>query len=224
MLDMPVQAVPASYDWRTLNRVTRSKNRAHAAAAGHSGHSGRWDLALEPRLTLRQLCVPALGDYFFPWTLQLQMLHLPGGSWDKAGKFQAQRLEPTEDLKQQRWSACAHCPVCWKKAIQAMWKIPIIEQNPELQDSEDSLDDLRSLPDFYMADYSVLGILVNRLDGATGVLGSNGYTVEVIKAGRAAEVAVESCGQIRDILDLLTGQGICCSVGDTIDEVEIYRG
>ena len=103
-----------------------------------------------------------------------------------------------------------------------MWKIPIIEQNPGPREPKDCLHDLRSLPDFYMGDYSVLGISVDGLGGAAGILEANGYIVEVLSAEGAAEVTVDVSGRLWDILELLSGNGICCSVGDTIDE--IYRG
>jgi hypothetical protein len=103
-----------------------------------------------------------------------------------------------------------------------MWKIPIIEQTPGLCEQKDPLHDLRSLPDFYMADYSVQGILVDRLDVATGILEASGYTVETLNTKRAAEVTVDVSGRLWHILELLRGQRVCCSVGDIIDE--IYRG
>ena len=103
-----------------------------------------------------------------------------------------------------------------------MWKIPIIEQDCRTEETKDPLHDLRSLPDFYMADYSVLGILVDKLEGAAGILEANGYPVEIVKAKREAEVTVDVSGRLWDILGLLRGHGVCCSVGDIIDE--IYRG
>jgi len=103
-----------------------------------------------------------------------------------------------------------------------MWKIPIIEQDRGTEETQDSLHDLRSLPDFYMADYSVFGILVDRLEGTMAILEANGYPVEIVEAKRAAEVTVAVSERLWDLLKLLREHRVCCSVGDIIGE--IYRG
>ena len=111
-------------------------------------------------------------------------------------------------------------------SVSLMWKIPIIEQNPQVciskPETEDPLHDLRSLPNFYMADYSVQGIVVDSLAETGRILEANGYRVEVSNAKHRAEVTVDAPGRLWDILELLRGSGISSSVGDTIDN--IYRG
>ena len=76
------------------------------------------------------------------------------------------------------------------------------------------------LPDFYMADYSVVGLLVANLDRAYDVLEGNDLMVQ--KKTDHLEVSVDRADQIPDIVDLLNHNGIDCEIADIVDQV--YQG
>ena len=76
------------------------------------------------------------------------------------------------------------------------------------------------LPDFYMADYSVMGLLVANLDRAYDVLESEDLTLH--KKSDHLEVSVDRAEQISDIVDLLIKNGIDCGIADIVDQV--YQG
>jgi hypothetical protein len=103
-----------------------------------------------------------------------------------------------------------------------MVKIPIVENTPELKGTENKTDDLRTLPINYMGDYSVIGILVDRLDDAVKMLQANGYAVTEGSSSCLAEVHIRSSENIGELIDLLGANGIRCEVGDVVHS--IYRG
>ncbi|MHC1729343.1 MAG: hypothetical protein AB9866_25650 [Syntrophobacteraceae bacterium] len=103
-----------------------------------------------------------------------------------------------------------------------MWRIPIVKSGSAHETSDKSLDDLRSLPVYYMGDYSVIGIRVDKLDEAAGVLRSSGYAVECESRECSAEIPVKNSEGIQQLLDLLRANGIRSDYGDVTRE--IYRG
>jgi len=78
----------------------------------------------------------------------------------------------------------------------------------------------RPLPIFYMSDYSVLGLMVDKLEEAVRVLGENGFSV--LDETGDLEVSINHPGQLRDIVRLFTENGIGCEVKDVING--IYQG
>ena len=76
------------------------------------------------------------------------------------------------------------------------------------------------LPDFYMADYSVIGVLVANLNRAYDVL--EGNDLIVIKKTDHLEVSFDRTDQIPGIIELLNQNGIDCGIADIIDQ--IYQG
>lgn len=105
-----------------------------------------------------------------------------------------------------------------------MWKIPMTGAASERRRTDNRCDcsDLQSLPAFYMDDYSVIGLVVDRLDAAIAVLGSKGYAVETTGSDCPAAITVRESGEIRGLVCLLRENGIGCEIGDTVGEV--YRG
>jgi hypothetical protein len=76
------------------------------------------------------------------------------------------------------------------------------------------------LPDFYMADYSVLGLLVANLDRAHGVLAGRQFAVDM-KPDHLT-VQIDRTDQLPEIVNLLSQNGIDCGIADIVDQV--YQG
>ena len=76
------------------------------------------------------------------------------------------------------------------------------------------------LPNFYMEDYSVLGLLVTNLDRACRVLVHKNYAV--CKKSDHLKVEFDGVDQISEIIDLLIQNGIDCGIADIVDQV--YQG
>jgi hypothetical protein len=78
----------------------------------------------------------------------------------------------------------------------------------------------RPLPAFYMADYSVLGFLVDRLEEAIRVL--QGARYAVVNENGDFEVVVDHAGHIEVILQLLTANAVASEFADVVSG--IYQG
>ena len=78
----------------------------------------------------------------------------------------------------------------------------------------------RELPDFYMADYSILGLLVTSLDKAMHIFAEKDIEMH-IKSDHLA-VNVDNAAQMSEIVNLLNQNGIDCRISDIVDQV--YQG
>ena len=78
----------------------------------------------------------------------------------------------------------------------------------------------RPLPIFYMSDYSVLGLLVDKLEEAVEVLGRNHFSVT--EDAGDVEVAVDTPGRLPEIIQILKENGIRCEIADVVGG--IYQG
>jgi hypothetical protein len=78
----------------------------------------------------------------------------------------------------------------------------------------------RPLPIFYMSDYSVLGLLVDNLEKAVGVLGKNHFFVTE-QAGDV-EVVVDTPDRLPKIVQVLNANGVHCEIADVVGG--IYQG
>lgn len=76
------------------------------------------------------------------------------------------------------------------------------------------------LPDFYMGDYSVLGLVVANLDRAHQVLAGHQFAVH--KKSDHLKVNIDRTDQLRKIVNLLSQNGIDCGLADIVDQV--YQG
>ncbi len=103
-------------------------------------------------------------------------------------------------------------------------KIPIVEMmancQPKACNPLKSYSNYRPLPDSYMAEYSVLGLFVDKLGEAIQTLSGNGFDVTGEEFG--AELYIGSSALIPEIIEMLLRAGIYCSTGDVIDTV--YQG
>ncbi len=80
--------------------------------------------------------------------------------------------------------------------------------------------DCRPLPASYMSEYSVMGLIVDKLDEAIRVLSRNGLAINRESFG--AEVNIADPSWFPMMFGMLAEAGICFSMGDVIDS--IYQG
>jgi hypothetical protein len=78
----------------------------------------------------------------------------------------------------------------------------------------------RPLPVFYMVDYSVMGLLVDRLNEALRTLKDHGFSIEEESWG--SEVVIEGPARAREIVRLLQERGISCEMADVVGDM--YQG
>lgn len=76
------------------------------------------------------------------------------------------------------------------------------------------------LPVFYMSDFSILGLLVDKLEEAVRLMEAS--NLRVMHDGPCVEVAVNGPDHLAGIVRFLVNEGIECQVSDLIDEV--YQG
>jgi len=101
-------------------------------------------------------------------------------------------------------------------------KIPVIQITVSQPEANGHLkySDCRLLPASYMSEYSVLGLVVDKLDQAIQTLSGNGLGVTREVFG--AELDIDNSAHLTEIVEMLLGAGIYCSIGDVIDSV--YQG
>ena len=106
-----------------------------------------------------------------------------------------------------------------------MWKIPLLAKEKGKSGVSRGQDKgcyplARPLPIFYMAEYSVLGLLVDQLEEAVRVLGENQFSV--LDEDGDLEVAMNHPGQLKEIIHLLRDKGIDSEIADVVSG--IYQG
>ena len=106
-----------------------------------------------------------------------------------------------------------------------MPRIPVLakgrktsDKNPALGSESSAL--ARPLPIFYMSDYSVLGLRVDRLDEAVRVIEKAGFSV--VNDVGDLEVVIDHVSRLEEIVQLLKQNGIECEVADVVSCV--YQG
>lgn len=72
-----------------------------------------------------------------------------------------------------------------------------------------------SLPNFYMEDFSILGLLVEKYDEACALLKAGGYNVVKLEGG--SDIHIEHRDQIRAIIGTLKQHGIPTELSDIAD-------
>jgi hypothetical protein len=77
-----------------------------------------------------------------------------------------------------------------------------------------------ALPDFYMQDFSIVGLRVNNCNRAEEVLTQKGVPLE--KKDQRLAVSVEKAAQILKVVHLLNTNGVTCDIADVADG--IYQG
>ena len=97
-----------------------------------------------------------------------------------------------------------------------MGVLPILEKNS----NQRAWLGNKNLPANYMSDYSVMGLVVGRLDAALGILKEKKFKVQK-KAG-GFEITIDRAGRVAEIGDLLHQSGIDYTLADIVDQV--YQG
>jgi len=97
-----------------------------------------------------------------------------------------------------------------------MGTLPIFDKSANRQTDLSS----GSLPAFYMEDYSILGLRVDRLNESLRILDKQKF--EIITTSDRFEIVIDNAGQIPDIVDLLGRNGIVSELSDVIEQ--IYQG
>jgi hypothetical protein len=77
-----------------------------------------------------------------------------------------------------------------------------------------------SFPPFYMEDFSVLGLRVENISAAVGVLEKN--DIQITKGPGYSELFLQQRDQIPHIIQLLNANGISCAIADIVEQV--YQG
>ncbi len=75
----------------------------------------------------------------------------------------------------------------------------------------------RKLPSNYMADFSLMGFVVDRYEDALTVIKSSGYRVDMLVAG--SDIRVEKSEDLTEIQALLQRNNICCDYSDIADSL-----
>lgn len=73
------------------------------------------------------------------------------------------------------------------------------------------------LPTFYMEDFSVLGLVVERYEEACALLQNDGYTVLTVEGG--SDIQLAHPGQISTIIASLRKSGIAAQLSDIADTI-----
>jgi hypothetical protein len=97
-----------------------------------------------------------------------------------------------------------------------MGVLPVLEKNSKPQACQGNKD----LPADYMSDYSVMGLMVSRLDDALRILKEKMF--EVQKKTDGFEITIDSPGRVSEIAGLLQQNNIDCTMTDIVDQV--YQG
>ena len=97
-----------------------------------------------------------------------------------------------------------------------MGSLPIIEKSQKRRACLEN----KNLPANYMADFTVLGLVVNRLGAALQILEENKF--EIHKDTDGYHISIEGAARIHEAADLLGQNGIDCAVADIVDQV--YQG
>ena len=94
--------------------------------------------------------------------------------------------------------------------------LPILDKNSKQRTCLGN----KNLPANYMSDYSVMALVVGRLDAAIRVLKEKKF--EVQEKADGFEIAIDRAGRMAEIGDLLRQSGIDSTLADIVDQV--YQG
>jgi len=97
-----------------------------------------------------------------------------------------------------------------------MGTLPILQKNHHQRTWPGN----KNLPANYMSDYSVMGLVVDRLDAALGILKEKKF--EVKKNSDGFKITIDGAGRMSEIAKLLHQNNIDYTLGDIVDQV--YQG
>lgn len=93
---------------------------------------------------------------------------------------------------------------------------PIVQKN----DRPVATTGNRQLPDFYMEDFSVIGLRVDDCDHAVRILDQ--YRFDLKRANGSIEVYVDQASRMHEVMQLLENNGLGCELADVAEG--IYQG
>ncbi len=102
-------------------------------------------------------------------------------------------------------------------------RIPIVQARSSrsgLPAKNITYSDCRELPDSYMSEYSVLGLVVDNLKSALEVLRKAGVSTSEEAFG--AEISIPDREELPCLVKSVCEAGVFCAIGDVIDS--IYQG
>jgi hypothetical protein len=94
-----------------------------------------------------------------------------------------------------------------------MGALPILQKNQYQRTCPGN----KNLPANYMSDYSVLGLVVDRLNAALRILKEKKF--EVKKKSDGFKITIDGAGRMSEIVKLLHQNGIDFTLGDIVDQV-----
>jgi len=97
-----------------------------------------------------------------------------------------------------------------------MMALPILAKNQKLRACLKN----KNLPANYMADFTVLGLVVDRLGAALRILEEKKFKIH--KNPDGYQINIEGAGRMPEIADLLRQSGIDYALADIVDQV--YQG
>jgi hypothetical protein len=97
-----------------------------------------------------------------------------------------------------------------------MLVLPILDKNSKQRACLGN----KNLPANYMSDYSVLALVVGRLDAALRVLKEKKFDVQ--EKANGFEIIMDGAGRMPEIANLLYQNGIDYTLADIVDQV--YQG
>ena len=93
---------------------------------------------------------------------------------------------------------------------------PIVSRNQRQMETVDH----RPLPDFYMEDFSILGLRVSDCHRAVQILGAESFSFK--NFGDNMAVNIEPAARIGDVVQLLREGGVACEIADVAQGM--YQG
>lgn len=76
------------------------------------------------------------------------------------------------------------------------------------------------LPEFYMEDFTILGLLVSRCDEAVRILKDSAFNV--VQTSGGAEVVIQDSDHMQRAFSVLNDRGIDCELADVAEQM--YQG
>lgn len=95
-----------------------------------------------------------------------------------------------------------------------MTRLPLL---PQARQYRERYLDSQALPDNYMGDFSLMGLLVNDFTSAADTLKNAGFTLS--QGSGNAEVTIDSPDHLKQAVDLLEAHAIDCTLTDIADSL-----
>jgi hypothetical protein len=106
------------------------------------------------------------------------------------------------------------------KGGQMMGRLPILPKNSSHFENRQAYLTEKCLPVFYMSDYSVMGILVDKFKEAVRILEENKFSI--IQSPSGIEVRIANAAHIQKIFQIFKKNSIDYGMADMVGQ--IYQG